>query len=544
MKPNSLSLALKFSIAVTMLIVLSMSAIATLIITYQKEALIQSAFESNLAMSKNLAHDAAEPLLSFDPLRLDELVKTVQEATSCRYAMIVDKEGTVVAHTRRDRLGLTIMEMDSLELISRSFDVKGLVKELVKENLYDNEPVKEFSHPITIGSEGLGMATVAYSMKAMETVIEYRLSRLKKYIYMITGIMLLAGIAGAFVVSNYLTKPLKRLKDRMLDVQSGNLDVEVDNPRLIKCWERLDCAKKDCPSYGRERCWAVAGTFCHGEVQGSLAQKIGDCRKCVVYRESCGDEINELVEVFNQMLKDLRYNLQELEKANSEKARMERLSALGEMASTVAHETKNPLNAIKLAASYLKNNFQGELLTEFLGIIEEEAARLNEISSNFLGFSKPAPLNLKRCSINAIVEATVDLIRQEATDRNVEIILLKDENLPLIPCDFSRIKEVLLNLLINAMDVSSAGDTISVFTEASGPGVQIVVQDTGKGMSREEIEKIFKPFYSTKTRGSGLGLAIVDRVIKEHGGVIDVDSTPGKGTKFIIRMKACEYAKT
>lgn len=539
MRPLSLSLALKFSIAVIILIVLSMSAVATLIITYQKEALSQSAFDSNLAMSKNLAHDAAEPLLTFDPLRLDELVKTVQEATSCRYAMIADKEGTVVAHTQRDRLGSTITERDGLNIINRPLDMKDLVKELIS----DNEPVKEFSHPIRIGSEGLGMATVAYSLKAMEAVIEDRLSRLKKYIYMITGIMLLAGIAGAFIVSNYLTKPLKRLKDRMLDVQSGNLDVEVENPRLIKCWERLDCARKDCPSYGGDRCWAVAGTFCHGEVQGSFAQKIGDCRKCVVYRESCGDEINELVEVFNQMLRDLRFNLQELEKANTEKARMERLSALGEMASTVAHETKNPLNAIKLAASYLKNNFQGELLTEFLGIIEEEAARLNEISSNFLDFSKPAPLNLKPCSINAIVAATVKLIRQEATERDMEVIMLADEKIPLVQCDYSRMKQALLNLLINAMDASTAGDTISVSTEAGKDSVSIIVQDTGKGMSAEETEKIFKPFYGTKTRGTGLGLAMVDRIIKEHGGEIEVDSMPGKGTRFIMTMKVHEYAK-
>lgn len=540
MRPRSLSLALKFSIAVTLLIVLSMLAVATLIITYQKEALSQSAFESNRAMSRNLAHDAEEPLLMFDPLRLDELVITVQDATSCRYAMIVDNEGIVVAHTDREMLGSTIAKRDRLDRTRLPFDTKGFVK----EHIVGNELVKEFSHPIMIGSEGLGMATVAYSLKAMEVVIEGRLAGLKKYIYMITGLMLLAGIAGAFVVSNYLTKPLKKLKDRMLDVQAGNLDVEVENTRLINCRERLDCEKKDCPSYNGVRCWAVAGTFCHGKIQGSFAQKIGDCRKCVVYQESCGDEIHELVEVFNQMLKDLRYNLQELDKSNLEKARMERLSALGEMASTVAHETKNPLNAIKLAASYLKNNFQGELLTEFLGIIEEETERLNEISSEFLGFSKPAPLNLKPCNINAIVEVTVDLIRQEATDRNIEIILLKDENLPLMPCDFSKIKQALLNLLINAMDVSLAGDTISVVTESVESGVQIMIQDTGRGMSSEEIKKIFRPFYSTKTRGSGLGLAIVDRIIKEHGGDIEIDSSPGRGTKFIIRIKAREYAKT
>ncbi|RJQ49460.1 MAG: HAMP domain-containing protein [Nitrospiraceae bacterium] len=540
MKPNSLSLALKFSIAVTMLIIISMLGVATLIINYQKEALKQNTFENNIAMTKNLAHDAAEPLLIFDPLRLNELVATLSEANSSAYAMIIDREGQIVAHTKRSLLGSRITENENHELIRHLS--KG--ENFVREYIYENEPVREFSHPISIGSEVLGLATVAFSVSTIDMLIGESLEKLKEYIYMITALMLLTGIAGAFIVSNYLTKPLKRLKDRMLDVQSGNLDVQVENPGIVKCWERLNCEKKDCPSFGRTRCWAIAGTFCRGEVQGVFAQKIGDCRNCVVYKESCGDEIQELVEVFNQMLKDLKFNLDQLEKVNSEKAHMERLSALGEMASTVAHETKNPLNAIKIATTYLKNNFHGEILSEFLTIIEEEVTRLNEISYSFLSFSKPPPLNLKPCNINAVIETTVNLIRQEATERNIEIIVLKDENLPLIPCDFSSIKQAVLNLLINAMDVSQAGDTISITTEAVDSHLHIAIQDTGKGIKDEDIGNIFKPFYSTKTRGAGLGLSIVERIVKEHGGEIRVDSVIGKGTKFTIKMMLYEHAKT
>jgi len=539
MKPNRLSLALKFSVAVTILIIFAMFGAATLIISYQKESLRQSTFESSLAMTKKLAHDAVESLLVFDPLRLDELVGTVFDATSCTYAMIIDKEGKVVAHTKRSELGAKIISTDNPELLQSISEGR----EIVREYTYEDERVKEFSYPIEISGEVLGLATVAYSLNSINAIIEARLNSLKRNIYMITGLMLLAGIGGAFVVSNFLTKPLKRLKGTMLDVQSGNLNVEVENPRIVKCWERLNCGKTDCPSYGKIRCWAIAGTFCHDRVQGAFAQKIGDCRKCVVYKESCGDEINELVEVFNQMVKDLQFNLGELEKANSEKARMERLSALGEMASTVAHEIKNPLNAIKIATSYLKDNFKGELLTEFLSIIEEEVMRLNDISSNFLGFSRPAPLNLRPCSINAIVETTAELIRQEATDRNIELIVLTDENIPVIECDFSRIKQALLNLLINSMEASKEGDSISVSTEAQNSGFNIIVQDTGKGINNEDIENIFKPFYSTKTRGSGLGLAVVDRIVKEHGGEIEVDSRAGKGTKFTMKMKVQEHAK-
>ncbi len=539
MRSIRLSLGLKFSVAVTLLIMLAMLGVASLIINYQEEALRQNIFESNLAMTKNLAHDATEPLLVFDPLRLDELVKTVREATACSYAMIMDRSGQVVAHTSRARLGSRAPDMENRAPAEHTAAGRAAIRDFVQ----GSELMKEFSHPISIGSEVLGTAVIAYSVNGLNSVIENRLGKLKKYIYLITGIMLLAGIAGAFLVSSLLTRPLKRLKNRMLDVQSGNLDVEVENPRIVKCWERLNCDLADCPSHGKLRCWAIAGTFCHGDVQGAFAQKIGDCRNCVVYRESCGDEINELVEVFNQMLKDLRHNLDALEKVNAEKARMERLSALGEMAATVAHETKNPLNAIRIATAYLKHNFRGDILSEFLGIIEQEVTRLNDISSNFLGFSKPPPLQLKPCNINAVVETTVELIRQEATARNIELVLLKDENIPVLPCDISRVKQAVLNLLINAMDASRAGDTISISTEGGKDQLRIVVRDTGMGISEDDMGRIFKPFYSTKTRGSGLGLSIVDRIVKEHGGEIEVESREGKGTTFSITLRVYEHAK-
>jgi two-component system sensor histidine kinase HydH len=524
---------------VTVLIVLTMLAVTTLIINYQKESLRQAAFESNLAMTRNLAHDAEGQLLMFDPLRLNELVATVQEAASCAYAMIVDRDGMIVAHTRKALIGTLLPDLDHLPAGEARAAAEGSIREYPLEN----DRIKEFSVPIKIGSELIGRAAVGYSVRAMDAAIEARLKKLTRYIYLITGTILLFGIGGAIAVSRLLTKPLTRLKQTMFDVQTGNLNVEVENPGIVRCWERLRCDKTDCPSYGKTRCWAVAGTFCHGTVQGALAQKIGDCRKCVVYRESCGDEIQELVEVFNQMVKDLRHNLKELEKVNTDKARMERLSALGEMATTVAHETKNPLNSIRLATSYLKKNFQGEILSEFLSIIEEEVMRLNEITSDFLGFSKPAPLKLKATDINAIVRSTVELVRQEATDKNIEVIILTDEHLPPILCDFSRMKQAVLNLLLNAIDASAAGDSIIITTESAGSRMSLFVQDTGRGIPPEEIENIFKPFYTTKTRGSGLGLAIVDRIVKEHKGEIAVESAVGKGTKFTLQLPAYEHAE-
>lgn len=534
MRTGRLSLGMKFSIAVTLLIASTMFGVATLIVSYQEESLRQNTSESHRAMTENLAHDAAESLLIFDPLRLDELVRTVKEASAGAYAMVIDREGRVVAHTQRSIIGADLSAPGDAGLFRHLKEGREHIREYRNQT---HGPVREFSHPVRIGSEVLGLATVAYSLDTVNRTIGERLAKLKKYIYLITGIMILSGIAGAFLVSSVLVKPLKRLKEKMTAVQAGNLDVEVENPRIVKCWERLDCAKEDCPSYGRLRCWAVAGTFCHGEVQGAFAQKIGDCRKCPVYRESCGDEIQELVEVFNQMVRDLRYNLTALERANEDKARMERLSALGEMALTVAHETKNPLNSIRLAAAYLKRNFPGDILGEFLSIIEAEARRLNDITTNFLGFSRPAPLRLRPGNINAAVEPTVELIRQEATDRNVEVVLLRDEHMPPVVCDISRIKQAVLNLLVNALDATDAGGTITVLTETSNGAVRIAVSDTGRGIPQDDLERIFRPFYSTKAQGSGLGLAIVERIVREHSGEITVDSSVAKGTKFTISLK-------
>jgi len=532
MKIARLNLGLKFSLAVIMLIGLTMFGVTTLIINYQKDSLRQNTAESNLAMTRNLAHDAAAFLVVFDPLRLDELVNTVSGVAPSAYALIADSDGMIVAHTKRSLLGSQLHRQNFPALA----ETLAQGREFTREFRYEDLPVKEFSVPIRLGNQVLGLATIGYSTNALEVMIETRLKDLKKYITLITGIMLACGITGALIVSLFLTRPLRRLKDRMIDVQAGNLNVEVENPRIVKCWERLGCDKKECPSYGKVRCWATAGTFCQGAVQGVFAQKIGDCRNCVVYKESCGDEIQELIEVFNQMVRDLRYNLKKLDLANTEKSRMERLSALGEMAATVAHEIKNPLNSIRIAASYLKKNFQGEILNEFLSIIEEEVLRLNDITSGFLGFSKPAPLALKSCDINSIVRSTVELIRQEATDRNIEVIVLTDENLPQVSCDFSAMKQALLNLLLNAIDASKEGNTISLSTERTGTAVRLSVQDTGTGMPEDQIANIFKPFYTTKTRGSGLGLAIVDRIIKEHRGSIEVESEAGKGTRFTIEL--------
>jgi two-component system, NtrC family, sensor histidine kinase HydH len=331
---------------------------------------------------------------------------------------------------------------------------------------------------------------------------------------------------------------LKTLREKMLALQNGNFDVEAQNPRIIKCWERLGCEKKDCRAYGKLRCWSIAGTLCHGEVQGVFAKKLGDCRECVVYKESCGDEIGELLEIFNQMTKEIKFRFSERERSSQEKARSERLMELGDMVAAVAHETRNPLHSIGMAASYLKKNFHGELVTQFLAIIEEEVRRLNDLTSLFLSFSHPSPLNLQECDLNAVVAATVADCRKKARGGKIAIANHPDGGISAITCDPTRVREAVSNLIANALDVSKEGDIVKVATRKEDGFVRISVQDAGPGISPEDQEIIFRPFYTTKTRGPGLGLPIVKRSLQELNGRIELDSAPGRGSTFSILLPA------
>ncbi len=524
---KTLKLAQKFTLSVVFLILVSIVAVATLIIGFQRSSLRQEMDRNQIALVHNLSKDVVGSLISLDPLRLDELVRTIDQTPGCMYSGVVDSSGQIVAHTDRRLLG-TYLSPELRQLLS------GGQKEYVHG--MPGTGVKEVLAPVMVSPEIIGAVLVGFSEASAEGLIEEYLRGLKRYLVLISTIVLVVGIAGAFGLARLLSTPLSNLKNTMERVQAGNLDLEVKQGSAVHCRDMLGCDREDCPAYGRERCWTIVGTMCNGAIQGDSITKIRECATCVVYRSYCGDEIGELTEVFNQMVKRLAENVKHLEETNREKSRLERLSALGEMSMTVAHEIKNPLNAIRGATTYLKDNFQGEVLQEFLSIIDEETRRLNDIVTSILRYAKPAPLRLQTGDINKIIGDTAELIRQEACENNVDLTLSLDSAVPQFQFDAQQFKQALLNLLVNALDATEAGDTVSISTALVDSRVLVVVKDTGKGMSDAAIADIFKPFYTTKTRGSGLGLACVERIVKDHCGEIAVKSGEGLGTEFEITL--------
>ncbi len=239
------------------------------------------------------------------------------------------------------------------------------------------------------------------------------------------------------------------------------------------------------------------------------------------------DEIGELSNAFNEMLN-------RLDNAIEEQERMCRLAATGELAATLAHEIKNPLNAIGGAANYIGKNTKGSLVKEFVTVITSEVSRINNLTSTLLSFSKTSEPNPESTDLNKLVEEAVYLLSKESPELQVSLRKDLDKDLPEVNCDNNQIKQVIINLLINGLDAVDENGIITVRTWHRKNKTFLAVEDNGKGILPEILPNIFNPFFTTKTRGTGLGLAISKKIAREHGGDLTVESTPGKGSTFTL----------
>jgi signal transduction histidine kinase len=229
---------------------------------------------------------------------------------------------------------------------------------------------------------------------------------------------------------------------------------------------------------------------------------------------------------------------QELEKAQEELKRAERLKAVGTLAAGMAHEIKNPLTGIKTFAEYLPHKYNDpEYRDKFQKIVINEVNKINDIVQQLLEFSKPKPLQLKQCNIHNLIDQTLAFLNNEFIKHNIKLARDYDASFPLLNLDPNQIKQVFLNLFLNSIDAMKQGGTLTISTKLLDNTAETTIKDTGIGIPKKDLEHIFDPFYSTKETGTGLGMSIVYGIIKEHKGEITVESEPGKGARFKIIFK-------
>jgi two-component system, sporulation sensor kinase E len=253
----------------------------------------------------------------------------------------------------------------------------------------------------------------------------------------------------------------------------------------------------------------------------------------------------------------------------------ERLQALTLLAASVAHEIGNPLNALHIHLQLMEREVRklrhiqrgapvkvkrgktvvaeeeqcrdeaGEIaakLENYLAVAKGEITRLDYIVTQFLQAIRPTPPRLVQANLNDVVRETMELLRPELENRGLHVVEKPARGLPAARLDPAQIKQTLVNIIKNAMQAMNRGGELTVQTGATPDNVWVSVTDTGCGIPEDQLNRIFAPFFTTKKKGSGLGLMIVQRIVRDHGGRIDLESIPNKGTTFRVWLPLHERA--
>ncbi|MGC1423596.1 MAG: ATP-binding protein [Terracidiphilus sp.] len=256
------------------------------------------------------------------------------------------------------------------------------------------------------------------------------------------------------------------------------------------------------------------------------------------------DEIGDLGRNFNYMMQQLRESRKEIETMHrTQMSRAEHLATLGELATGLAHEIRNPLAGIAGVIDIIGRDLPASSPARaMVKDVRLEINQINRILTDLLETARPHPPRMMRSNLNTTVEHAVMLARQQVLSHPIKIELEKAPNLTEVEHDSDQIHQVVLNLLLNAVQAIDGPGTVTVAISSREDCAIVTVSDTGRGMSDQQMSQIFRPFYTTRSNGTGLGLSLVRRIVEEHLGHIEVTSTLGQGSTFEVQLPFCASA--
>ncbi len=273
-----------------------------------------------------------------------------------------------------------------------------------------------------------------------------------------------------------------------------------------------------------------------GEI-AALSQSFNDMEAALL------DVRQQRLALLNSLEQQVQERTDALRKAQQRLIQGEKLSSLGRLAASIAHEINNPLAGILTYAKLLVRTLEEAppddaaraKIVGQLKLVERETQRCTAIVRNLLDFARERPLKITEVDVNTVVGEALFLINNQVTLQNIHLV--HDVGGPTtIQADFGQIRQALVNILINACDAMPNGGTLDLRSRRLNGDVEIVVRDTGRGISPEHLKKVLEPFFTTKEKGTGLGLSVVYGIIERHGGALKIDSTPGEGTTVTITL--------
>ncbi|MGC9969566.1 MAG: ATP-binding protein [Bryobacteraceae bacterium] len=289
-------------------------------------------------------------------------------------------------------------------------------------------------------------------------------------------------------------------------------------PHILMAWHHM-------PDYAMNQYAEIILFFLVGAVTGALADRERKQR----------EKLEAATQQLSKVYRELQDSFEQLKRAD-------RLSAIGHLSASLAHEIRNPLASIEGSTDILEQpHISDEMRQEFLGVIRKESRRLNRLLTNLLDFARPRKPELQLVDPARLIESVTSLVAPTAERSGITLERRVPPSPPHVQCDPEQLKQVILNLTINAIQAMAGGGSIELSVTASDGNVRISVRDEGPGIPAQDLEKIFDPFFTTKENGTGLGLSVAHQIVTQHGGAITAEPNPDRGMTFSIVLPARSY---
>lgn len=473
-------------------------------------------------------------------LGIGRLIQEVSRQPGIEYVLLQNEEGIVFATKNIERMKKISRDPFLKEALlantkaSRQFDFEGRkILEVVKPFFIDNTPYGIFR---------LGLSLEDYHLVLRDTM---------RHIIILSLFLFLIGIVIiSFIVTNQsyrmLNESFKQMESFTKEVMDGiaGAIISIDRDLVITYANKGATTLLSLPEdrvLGKQYRVFFPSDELLLEKSLQLSRNIDEVEKA--YLLPSGKEVS--LGITTSLLSDshgkimgvtaLVRDLTLIKKLKQDAQEKERLKAIGDLASGVAHEIRNPLNALRLSLGKLGGMGEGET-QQLLGIISQEIERIEKTIEDFLNFTRPFKLSLSEVNLNQILSETATLLEEKALKSSI-IIKKEFEVLPQVRGDEEALRKVFMNIVRNSIDASPEGGEIVIAARATGHEVVVSISDTGSGIEPEDLKRIFDPYFSKKRGGTGLGMSIARRIIEGHEGSIALESEVGKGTTVTIRLR-------